>query len=83
MANLLSTRYLVSADLDHYFFLAEYKAAYPDALIIGPDGLQAKLDKQGKGTKLDGTYYKDAEGTTYGFEHEVSRIFEEWTVGRD
>jgi len=52
-------------------FLADYKRAYPDALMIGPDGIQAKLDAQGKGGKLDGTYYKDAEGTKYGFENEA------------
>ncbi|KAH7097104.1 hypothetical protein BKA62DRAFT_717554 [Auriculariales sp. MPI-PUGE-AT-0066] len=64
-------KYIVSGDVDHYFFLADYKAAYPNALVIGPDGLQAKLEKQGKGVKLDGVYFVDSDDKRYGFEDEV------------
>ena len=46
----MALRYLVSGDADHYFYLEQYKKAYPDALVIGVDGLQEKA----KDLKFDG-----------------------------
>jgi len=63
-------KYLVSGDADHYFYLEQYKKAYPDAVVIGVDGLQEKA----KDLKFDGLYHKDPAGTKYGFEDEIVPI---------
>ena len=38
------TRYIVAPNLSHYFFIAEYKTAYPTAVVIGPEGLRGKVE---------------------------------------
>ncbi|KAJ8519453.1 hypothetical protein ONZ45_g3625 [Pleurotus djamor] len=49
--------------------LAEYKAAYPDAKVIGVEPLVAK--KKAEGLVLDGAYGADPPETLYGFEDEI------------
>jgi len=65
-------KYIVSPDVEHHFFLAEYKKAYPEAKVIGVEPLVAK--KKGV-LKIDGAYGKDPEGTTYGFESEITALY--------
>lgn len=40
-------RYLIAANLVHHLFLKEWRAAYPDATLIGPEGLNAKKAHEG------------------------------------
>jgi len=65
-----SVAYLLSPNLDHHWFLGPFKEAYPNAKLIGPGPLGEKR----KDLKFDGLYLKDAEGTTYGFEDDITAI---------
>ncbi|KAL2023531.1 hypothetical protein VTK56DRAFT_2139 [Thermocarpiscus australiensis] len=38
-------RYLVAPDIEHHIFLSEWAAAYPDAKLVGPEGLPEKRQK--------------------------------------
>lgn len=38
-------RYLIAPDIEHHIFLSEWAAAYPDAKLIGPEGLPEKRAK--------------------------------------
>lgn len=38
--------HIIAPDLEHHIFLSEWKAAYPDAKLIGPNGLPEKRQKQ-------------------------------------
>lgn len=38
-------RYLVATDAEHHIFLSEWAAAYPNAKLIGPEGLPEKRAK--------------------------------------
>ncbi|KAK4239334.1 beta-lactamase-like protein [Achaetomium macrosporum] len=38
-------RYLVATDIEHHIFLSEWAAAYPNAKLIGPEGLPEKRHK--------------------------------------
>jgi len=69
LAELGPVRYLVSPDVEHHFFLEEFKKEYPEAKVIGVEGLIAK--KAGTLT-LDGAYGKDPIETKYGFEPEIT-----------
>ncbi len=44
-------RYIVAPNLFHHIFLKDYKTAYPNASVIGPETLNAK--KEPEGFKLD------------------------------
>lgn len=39
-------RYLVALDFEHHIFLSEWAKQYPNAELIGPEGLQEKREKQ-------------------------------------
>ncbi|WEW55950.1 hypothetical protein PRK78_001385 [Emydomyces testavorans] len=41
-------KYIIAPDLEHHIFLSDWKAAYPDAKVIGPHGLQEKREKNEK-----------------------------------
>lgn len=49
--------------------LAEWHNAYPDAKMIGVEGLSEK--KQAESWKFLGSYGVDEAGTRYGYEDEV------------
>ncbi|KAF7789997.1 hypothetical protein EIP86_000945 [Pleurotus ostreatoroseus] len=51
LAELGDVKYVVAPNLFHHIFLKDYKTAYPNASIIGPEGLNAK--KEPEGLKLD------------------------------
>jgi len=60
-------KYLVSPDSDHHLFLAEWKRAYPEAMLIGPAAVASKK----KDLEFRGVYGRDSEGTLYGYEDEI------------
>ncbi|KDQ21466.1 hypothetical protein BOTBODRAFT_25908 [Botryobasidium botryosum FD-172 SS1] len=65
-------KYIVAGDLVHHLFLAEYKAEYPEAKVIGMKALEAKKKDA---VKFDGLYGKDVPDTTYGFEPEITAVY--------
>lgn len=38
-------RYLIAPDIEHHIFLSEWSAAYPNAKLVGPEGLPEKRAK--------------------------------------
>jgi len=38
-------RYLIASDIEHHIFLSDWAAAYPNAKLIGPEGLPEKRHK--------------------------------------
>lgn len=38
--------HIIAPDIEHHIFLSEWKAAYPDAKLIGPNGLPEKRKEQ-------------------------------------
>ncbi|KAJ7598658.1 hypothetical protein C8J56DRAFT_814825 [Mycena floridula] len=84
-------KWIVAADILHHMFLAEFKKAYPDAKLIGVEGLGEK--KKAEGVELDGgkstnhlpyvkltdllsaEYGRDPAGTLYGFEDEIKACY--------
>jgi hypothetical protein len=42
-----TVRYLIAPDIEHHMQLGPYKTAYPQALVMAPEGLAAKRRKQG------------------------------------
>lgn len=38
-------KYLIAPDIEHHIFLSEWAAAYPEAKLIGPEGLPEKREK--------------------------------------
>ncbi|KAK2014073.1 hypothetical protein LZ32DRAFT_528997 [Colletotrichum eremochloae] len=45
--------YIVAPDIEHHIFLSEYKAAFPAAKLVGPDGLPQKRAKQAGDPKIN------------------------------
>lgn len=41
-------RYLVATDIEHHIFLSDWAAAYPNAVLVGPEGLPEKRLKASK-----------------------------------
>ena len=35
-------RYIIAINMEHYLYVQEWKSAYPQALVVGPPGLQEK-----------------------------------------
>ncbi|KAG8985675.1 hypothetical protein FRB94_001934 [Tulasnella sp. JGI-2019a] len=60
-------KYIVAPDVVHWLNLQKFSEAFPDAKVIGVEGLEAKMP----GFKFTGLYGKDPAGTTYGFEPEI------------
>ncbi|KAG8977461.1 hypothetical protein FRB90_008791, partial [Tulasnella sp. 427] len=61
-------KYVVAPDVFHWLNLENFSRAFPDAKVIGVDGLEPKVP----GVKWGGIYGKDPEGTEYGYESEIS-----------
>ncbi|KAK7439383.1 hypothetical protein VKT23_017606 [Stygiomarasmius scandens] len=66
-------KWIMAGDFVHHLFLGEFKKAYPEAKVIGVEGLGAK--KKAEGLILDGEYGKDPADTRYGFEDEVKACY--------
>lgn len=41
-----NVRYIIALDFEHHLFISEWATAFPDAVIVGPDGLQEKRATQ-------------------------------------
>lgn len=81
-------QYIVAADQVHHLYVSDYAKAYPEAKVIGVEGLPEKRTDvkwdgsesrrapclKGRDADSEGEAYgKDPEGTKYGYEEEVSR----------
>lgn len=65
-------RYIVAADIDHHFFLTEWKEEYPEAKMIGVEGLPDKMKTEK--WKFDGVYTQGAENK-FGFEQDITACY--------
>ncbi|THH30563.1 hypothetical protein EUX98_g3624 [Antrodiella citrinella] len=65
--------YIVAASADHHFYLTEWHKAYPEAKVIGVQGLPEK--KKGEDWQFTGSYGVDPADATYGFEDEIKAIY--------
>ncbi|EKM56514.1 uncharacterized protein PHACADRAFT_160039 [Phanerochaete carnosa HHB-10118-sp] len=72
LSELGPVKYIVSADAVHHLFLGEFKKEYPSAKLIAPE--EAIKKKTEEGLTFDGSWGKDPEDTTYGFEHDVCHL---------
>ncbi|KXX80883.1 hypothetical protein MMYC01_202075 [Madurella mycetomatis] len=45
-------RYIVATDIEHHIFVSEWAAAYPDAKLVGPEGLPRKREKARNDPKI-------------------------------
>ena len=56
-----SVRYLVAPDFEHHIYLSPWAKEYPDANVIGPEGLPEKRDKDSdtKGLKFHHVFTKE------------------------
>lgn len=60
-------KYIVAGDLMHHLYLGDYAKAFPDAKLIGVDGLTEKRSD----LKVAGEYGRDDPATKYGYEDEI------------
>ncbi|KAJ7598648.1 hypothetical protein C8J56DRAFT_814806 [Mycena floridula] len=79
--NLGPVKYIMAGDIVHHIYLGEFKKAYPDAKVIGMEGLAEKKAKEG--LKLDGAYGSDPAGTLYGFEDEIKSCYFSGFMNKD
>ncbi|THU83081.1 hypothetical protein K435DRAFT_435838 [Dendrothele bispora CBS 962.96] len=69
-----SVKWIMNSSLAHHFHLGEFKKAYPDAKLIGVNGIGEK--KSAEGLVFDGEYGKDLDvETRYGFEDEIKSCY--------
>lgn len=47
VASLGHVKYIIAPDIEHHIFLGPWHREYPNAKVLGPEGLQEKRDKQG------------------------------------
>jgi len=70
--NLGTVSYLLAADADHHFFLSEWKKAYPEAKMIGVEGLDEK--KKAESWKFDHIYTPGSDNL-FGFEADITACY--------
>jgi len=46
VASMGEVKYITAPDMEHHIYLGPWKTAYPDAKVIGPEGLPEKRTKQ-------------------------------------
>ncbi|KAF7323746.1 hypothetical protein MKEN_00595600 [Mycena kentingensis (nom. inval.)] len=63
--------YLVAVNMYHNMYLPEFKAAYPDAKLLGPKAAVKRCPH----IKFDGAWGLDEPGTRYGFEDEIDACY--------
>ncbi|THH01291.1 hypothetical protein EW026_g1387 [Hermanssonia centrifuga] len=68
-----SVEYILAASADHHLFLGEWKNAYPEAKIIGMEGLPEK--KKAERWAFFGSYGIDPPAATYGFENDIQSCY--------
>ncbi|KAI0070992.1 hypothetical protein K474DRAFT_696643 [Panus rudis PR-1116 ss-1] len=74
-------KYILAASADHHRFLAEWHRAYPNASIIGVEGLPEKTNAEG--LSFSGLYGVDSPDTRYGFEDEIQACYFNGFAKRD
>lgn len=65
--------YVVAPDVEHHIGISEWKDAYPDAKLVGPEGLPEKRAQQGKTDVFDVVFKK---GGRTGVDDEFDRDFD-------
>ncbi|KAF9069487.1 hypothetical protein BDP27DRAFT_1420942 [Rhodocollybia butyracea] len=70
-----TVKWIISPDIVHHIFLSQYKEAYPEAKVIGVDGLREKKKKDKEALVIDGEYGADSSDTLYGFEDEIKACY--------
>lgn len=65
--------YVVAPDIEHHIGVSEWKAAYPNAKLLGPEGLPEKRANQGKTETFDVVFTK---GKEWKVDEEFDRDFE-------
>ncbi|KAI0790430.1 hypothetical protein C8Q75DRAFT_115771 [Abortiporus biennis] len=63
--------FILAADADHHIFLSEWKQEYPEAKLIGVQGLAEK--KRSESLKFDYTYGVD--DPKFGFEEDIDSLY--------
>ncbi|KAG8857994.1 hypothetical protein FRB96_005485 [Tulasnella sp. 330] len=66
-------KYIIAPDYEHYLNLKDFHKAFPEAKVIGVEGLEQKPTLAE--VKFSGLYGKDPEGTMYGYEDEISACY--------
>jgi len=66
-------KWIISADIVHHIFLGQFKKAYPEAKVIGVDGIKEKKKLNKEDLVIDGEYGVDS--TLYGFEDEIKSCY--------
>ncbi|EIM20676.1 hypothetical protein WALSEDRAFT_60796 [Wallemia mellicola CBS 633.66] len=72
-------KYLVAPDTAHYLFLKQYIDAFPDAKVIGVDGLQSKASD----VKFDYIYGQEPADKKVGYEPEIQVVWFDKFINRD
>ncbi|KAF8828244.1 hypothetical protein HHX47_DHR4000713 [Lentinula edodes] len=73
--NYLLDRWIIAADIVHHLFIGQYKKEYPEAKVIGVEGLREKKKQSKEDLIIDGEYGTDPPETLYGFENEIKACF--------
>lgn len=62
-----NVRYIIALDFEHHLFISEWATAFPDAVIVGPEGLQEKRaaqdDSRVGNEKFDVVFNKQAKSS--------------------
>lgn len=58
-----SVSYIVAPDVEHHLGISAWKAAYPEAKLVGPKGLPEKRAKQGMNENFDVVFEKAGKGS--------------------
>jgi len=67
-----TVKYIVAPNVDHHFFLTEWKKNYPEAKVIGVETLAAK--KKSEPWTFDEVYKPDSENK-FGFEADIDAVY--------
>ncbi|KAJ3762320.1 hypothetical protein EV360DRAFT_79396 [Lentinula raphanica] len=70
-----TVKWIIAADIVHHMFLGQYKKEYPEAKVIGVEGLKEKKKKNKETLMIDGEYGVDPPETQYGFENEIKACY--------
>ncbi|KAJ3780921.1 hypothetical protein GGU10DRAFT_126799 [Lentinula aff. detonsa] len=68
-------KWIIAADIVHHLFIGQYKKEYPEAKVIGVEGLREKKEKNKESLMIDGEYGVDPPETLYGFEDEIKACY--------
>ncbi|KAJ3714651.1 hypothetical protein DFJ43DRAFT_859763 [Lentinula guzmanii] len=68
-------KWIIAADIVHHLFIGQYKKEYPEAKVIGVEGLREKKEKNKESLMIDGEYGVNPPETLYGFEDEIKACY--------